>query len=55
MLVLVVLLLLALAIGFILGYGVRELISRRRRFAARFAAPPERFSELAENQTLRLE
>ena len=34
MLVLVVLLLLALAIGFILGFAVRESISRRRRVAA---------------------
>ena len=34
MLLLVVLLLLALAIGFALGYGFREIISRRRRAAA---------------------
>jgi hypothetical protein len=34
MLELVVLLLLVLAIGFALGYGVREIISRRRRAAA---------------------
>jgi hypothetical protein len=55
MLVLVVLLLLALAIGFILSYGVRELISRRRRAAARMTAQPERYRELDDNQTLRLE
>ena len=55
MLVLVVLLLLALAIGFILGYAVREIISRRRRLAARMTAQPELYRELDADQTLRLQ
>ena len=46
MLALAGLLLLALAIGFILGYGVREIISRRRRAAARMTAQPELYREL---------
>ena len=50
MLALVVLLLLALAIGFTLGYGVREIISRGRRAAAREAAEEERYRELDGNQ-----
>ena len=43
---------LAGAIGFILGYAVREIISRRRRAAARMTAPPELYRELDGNQTL---
>ena len=43
---------LALAIGFILGYGVREIISRRRRLAARMTAQPELYRELDGDQTL---
>lgn len=53
---LVVLLLLALAIGVMLGvtlgYGVRASISRRRRVAAREAAHEERFRELSADHTL---
>jgi len=49
---LVVLLLLALAIGFMLGFGVRASISRRRRAAAREAANEERFRELSVDHTL---
>jgi hypothetical protein len=52
MLALASLLLLASAIGFILGYGVREIISRRRRAAARTAAQPELYRELDGHQTL---
>src|SRR5271156_5619514 len=46
-LALVVLLLLPLAIGFMLGYGVREIISRRRR-----AAAEERFRDELSADTL---
>jgi len=52
MLVLVVLLLLALAIGFVLGYAVRESISRRRRAAVRAAAGEARYRELSADHTL---
>jgi hypothetical protein len=38
--------------GFMVGYAVRESISRRRRAAARMAAQPERYRELDGNQTL---
>jgi hypothetical protein len=51
--------LLALIVGFILGvvvgYGIREIISRRHRAAARMTAQPELYRELDGNQTLRLE
>jgi hypothetical protein len=40
------------AIGFVLGYAVREIVSRRRRVAARTAAQPELYRELDGNQTL---
>ncbi len=51
MLALVVVLLLAMAIGFIVGYGVREIISRRRR-----AAAEERFrNKLSSDPMPRLE
>jgi uncharacterized membrane protein SpoIIM required for sporulation len=43
---------LAGAIGFMLGYAVREIISRRRRAAARMTAQPELYRELDGNQTL---
>ena len=43
---------LAGAIGFMLGYAVREIISRRRRAAARMTAQPELYRELHGNQTL---
>jgi hypothetical protein len=43
------------AIGFVLGYAVREIISRRRRAAARMTAQPERYRELDADQTLRFE
>jgi uncharacterized membrane protein SpoIIM required for sporulation len=43
---------LAGAIGFVLGYAVREIISRRRRTASRMAAQPELHRELDGNQTL---
>ena len=43
---------LAGAVGFMLGYAVREIISRRRRAAARMTAQPELYRELDGNQTL---
>ena len=43
---------LAGAIGFVLGYAVREIISWRRRAAARMTAQPELYRELDGNQTL---
>ena len=43
---------LAGAIGFVIGYAVREIISRRRRAAARMSAQPELYRELDGNQTL---
>ena len=43
---------LAGAIGFMLGYAVREIISRRRRAEARMTAQPELYRELDGNQTL---
>ena len=43
------------AIGFVLGYAVREIISRRRSAASGMTAQPERYRELDGNQTLRLE
>jgi uncharacterized membrane protein SpoIIM required for sporulation len=43
---------LAGAIGFVFGYAVREIISRRRRAAARMTAQPELYRELDGNQTL---
>ena len=43
---------LAGAMGFMLGYAVREIISRRRRAAARMTAQPELYRELDGNQTL---
>jgi len=49
---LVVLLLLALAIGFTLGYAVRERISRHRRAAVRAAANGARYRELSADHTL---
>ena len=52
MLALAALLLLVSTIGFILGYGVREIISRRRRAAARTIAQVELYRELDGNQTL---
>jgi hypothetical protein len=52
MLALAGVLLLASAIGFILGYGVREIISRRRRAAARMTGQPEHYRELDGDQTL---
>jgi hypothetical protein len=52
MLVLVAVLLLVLAFGFALGYGVREIISRRHRAAVRAAANEERFRELSADHTL---
>ena len=48
--------LLALIFGFIfgvvVGYGIRENISRRRRVAARAAADEERYRELSADHTL---
>ena len=52
MLALLVLLLLALAIGFTLGYAVRERISRHRRAAVRAAANGARYRELSADHTL---
>ncbi len=52
MLTLVAILLLVLAFGFTLGYGVREIISRRRRAAVRAAPQEERYRELSANHTL---
>jgi len=44
---------LAGAIGFVIGYAVREIISRRRRrAAARMTAQPELYRELDGNPTL---
>ena len=43
---------LAGAIGFMLGYAVREIISRRRRAVARMTAQPELYRDLDGNQTL---
>ena len=40
------------AIGFVLGYAVREIISRHRRAATRTTAQPELYRELDGNQTL---
>jgi hypothetical protein len=53
---LIVLLLLALAIGFVFGFlagfAVRESISRRRRAAVRAAADEERYREFSADHTL---
>ena len=38
--------------GFLVGFAVRERISRRRRAVAREAADEERFRELDGDQTL---
>jgi hypothetical protein len=38
--------------GVVVGYGIRENISRRRRLAARMTAQPELYRELDGNQTL---
>ena len=42
----------SLVFGFLVGYAVRESISRRRRAAARAAADEEGYRELDSNQTL---
>lgn len=49
------LLLVVLAIGFVLGYGVREIFSRRRRAAAREAADEEPREPSAKRTLPRLE
>ena len=41
-----------LVFGFIIGYAVRERISRRRRAVARAAAEEERYRELSADHTL---
>jgi hypothetical protein len=38
--------------GFMVGYAIRQSISRRRRAAARMTAQPELYRELDGNQTL---